>query len=231
MRASAHWVQDFVLTEQGDLRTGAHARREALRGFEAVGDRWGLGMSPARRRPGPFPAGRVRPGHRRLRTGSRDQFRARRGGLPLPQQGQARARSGCAAATWTAPCGTSMPPSARPGSEAIGVWRPTILFSLADLHRRSGDLERADQTLDRLEPLVHRLPFPEEMARDLIAGTRMENRLAEGAAAQARELLPRAVRGYFARGRRQRSRLGRGAAGRAARAGGRSGAARPPRWG
>ncbi|MFD3331561.1 hypothetical protein ACFWV1_02745 [Streptomyces sp. NPDC058700] len=45
MRASAHLARDFALTEQGDLVTGAESRIAALRGFEEVGDRWGLVMS------------------------------------------------------------------------------------------------------------------------------------------------------------------------------------------
>ncbi|NUR83633.1 MAG: AfsR/SARP family transcriptional regulator, partial [Nonomuraea sp.] len=45
VRASAHWARDFLLTEQGDLHSGAASRQEALHGFEEAGDRWGLVIS------------------------------------------------------------------------------------------------------------------------------------------------------------------------------------------
>ncbi|MBC6461093.1 winged helix-turn-helix domain-containing protein [Actinomadura sp. HBU206391] len=198
VRASAHWAQNFVLTEQGDLETGAHARQEALRGFEAVGDRWGLVMSLLAVGRGPSLRGefdrsiavferavaisselgtedylnwtRTRLARERMRSGDLD------GSLRDIHAIQRRARE-----------------------RGHRRHEATVLFSLANLHRRTGDLVRAEQTLDRMETLVHRLPYPEEMARDLITGTRMMNRLAQGAAEQARELLPRAVRPNFAR--------------------------------
>ncbi|MFE3703246.1 BTAD domain-containing putative transcriptional regulator, partial [Nocardia tengchongensis] len=45
VRASAELARDIALTGEGRLLAGAHARRAALRGFEIVGDRWGLGMA------------------------------------------------------------------------------------------------------------------------------------------------------------------------------------------
>jgi hypothetical protein len=75
-----------------------------------------------------------------------------------------------------------------------------LLSTLATAHRQAGELELADRALDRMEALSHRLLYPPELARDLIAGIRMANRLAEGAAPQARELLPGALRGVAAWG-------------------------------
>ncbi|MEV0201852.1 hypothetical protein [Nonomuraea sp. NPDC050691] len=71
---------------------------------------------------------------------------------------------------------------------------------LAGVHRASGDLGRAEEALDRLEAVAHRLPYPPEVSRGVTAGNRMANRLAEGAAGAARELLPAAVRGHLALG-------------------------------
>ena len=75
-----------------------------------------------------------------------------------------------------------------------------MLFSLAELHRRSGESAEAELILGRLDGIADRLTLPEDMARDLIAGARAANRLARGDAVGARELLPRAVGGAFARG-------------------------------
>ncbi|MEV6861380.1 BTAD domain-containing putative transcriptional regulator [Streptosporangium subroseum] len=199
VRASAHLVRDFVLAERGDLRSGAHARREALRGFEALGDRWGMGMvlipigrdHSLRGEYGQAIAAFERGVAISFELGAEDDLFHSRARLTTE-----RMRSG----DLDGALRDIHAARRQAGERGHRRLETAILFSLADLHRRSGDLEQADQTLDRLEPLVHRLPFPEEMARDLIAGTRMENRLAEGAAAQARELLPRVVGGYFARG-------------------------------
>jgi predicted ATPase len=199
VRASAHWVQDVVLTGRGEQPAGAHARLEALRGFEEVGDRWGLGMAL-------LAVGRdhsLRGEHDQAITafargvvisselGAEDdifQSRARLAAERMRSGDLDGARRDILAAQRQAK------------ERGYRRMEAEILFSLADLQRRSGDLEQADGTLDRLETLVHRLPLPEEMARDLIAGARLENRLVEGAAAQARGLLPGVVGGSFARG-------------------------------
>lgn len=199
VRASAHWAQDFVLTGRGEQPAGAQARREALRGFEGVGDRWGLGIAL-------LAVGRdhsLRGEHEQAiaafergvaigsELGAEDDLFNSRARLAAE-----RMRSGDLDGALR-----DIHAAQRQAKErGFSRMEAEMLFSLADLHRRSGDLEQADRTLDRLDVLVHRLTLPEEMARDLIAGARMANRLAEGAAAQARELLPRAVGGAFARG-------------------------------
>ncbi|MEU7900469.1 BTAD domain-containing putative transcriptional regulator [Nonomuraea sp. NPDC049152] len=199
MRASAHWSRDFLLTEQGDPHTGADSRREALRGFEEVGDRWGLVMCY-------------------LNMGREHGLRAEfdqaitwfERALALATElgteehlfyawaalSTARMRSG------------DLDGALRDVQAAMhlakvrGLRRMEVemLSYLSAVHRRAGDHEQADQVLDQKEALVHRLPYPEEMSMDLIASERMMNRLAAGAAGPARELLPRTVRGLFAYG-------------------------------
>lgn len=85
-------------------------------------------------------------------------------------------------------------------AKAMGFARmaAVLLISRAELHRRSGDPKQADEALDQLEKRIPRRPFLEEWTRDQIARARMANRLAEGAAASARELLPLAVHGDVA---------------------------------
>lgn len=199
IRASAHWAKDFLLTEEGDLRSGAASRRAALAGFEEVGDRWGLVLSllplgrdhSLRREHGPAIAAferavvlsselgvedylylsRARLARERRRSGDLD------GALRDIRAAQRRARER--------------------GHRRMEV---NILVGLANVHRLAGDLERADRTLDELESLVRRGAIPEHVARDLIVSTRLENRLAQGDAVRARALLPEAVGALVAQG-------------------------------
>ncbi|WP_433242568.1 BTAD domain-containing putative transcriptional regulator [Streptosporangium sp. CA-135522] len=199
VRASAHWAQDLALTEQGDLWAGAHARREALRGFEEVGDRWGLVMSL-------LPLGRdhsLRGEYDQAialleravaissELGSEDYLYLSRARLA-----RERRRSGDLDGALRDILAARRQASDR-GHRRLEA---NILVGLANLHRRAGDLKQANHTLDELESLGHRRAIPEEMARDLIVSTRMENRLAEGEAAQARQLLPQAAGSLFAQG-------------------------------
>ncbi|WP_405479382.1 BTAD domain-containing putative transcriptional regulator [Streptomyces sp. NBC_00009] len=198
VRASAHWARDFVHTERGDLRAGADSRAEALRGFEAVGDRWGLGLAL-------LAVGRdhsLRGEHAAAiaafergvaissELGSEDDLFHSRARLTAE-----RMRSGDLDGA------LRDLHAARRQAKDRGYRRmeAELLFGLAEWHRRSGDVPEAGRTLDQLEALVHRLPLPEETALDLIAASRMANALAEGAATRARELLPRAVGGLLAR--------------------------------
>ncbi|WP_327581454.1 AfsR/SARP family transcriptional regulator [Nonomuraea sp. NBC_00507] len=68
-----------------------------------------------------------------------------------------------------------------------------VLGSLAELYRRSGAIERADQELDRMETLARRLRLTAETMENLLVPARMANLLTAGDAAPARELLPRAM--------------------------------------
>ncbi|MGW8883450.1 BTAD domain-containing putative transcriptional regulator [Streptomyces sp. NPDC055749] len=199
VRAAAHWARDSVLTGRGEQPAGAHARREALRGFEVVGDRWGLGIAL-------LAVGRdhsLRGEHEEAvaaferavtiscELGVEDDIFSSRAALATE-----RMRGGDLDGALR-----DIHAAQRQAKErGYRRMEAEMLFSLAELHRRSGELAQSDQTLDRLDTLVGRLALPEEMARDRIAAARMANRLAEGAAARARELLPRALRGAFARG-------------------------------
>lgn len=194
-RASAHWARDFALTEQGDLAAGAHDRQEALRGFEEVGDRWGLVMS--------------------LLPLSRDHSLLGEYGQAIALLERAVAISSeLGAEDYLYLTRARLARERRRSGDLDGALRDilaarrqaadrghrrleaNILVGLANLHRRSGDLDQANRTLDELESLA----IPEDLAQDLIVSTRMENRLAEGAAAQARLLLPQAAGSLFAQG-------------------------------
>ncbi|MFC9293062.1 BTAD domain-containing putative transcriptional regulator [Streptomyces sp. NPDC057011] len=199
VRASAHLARDFALTEQGDLVTGAQSRIEALRGFEEVGDRWGLVMSL-------FPVGRdhsLRGEYpQAIATFERTVALSSELGtedylyLSKARLARERRRSGDLAGAFR-----DLHAAHRQARER-GQLRleANILVGLANVHRRAGDLVRSDATLDRLEALSARRPSLRETARDLIVSTRIENRLAEGDAVRARALLPEAAGALLGQG-------------------------------
>jgi predicted ATPase/DNA-binding SARP family transcriptional activator len=197
-RASAHWAHNFMLVEQGDLHSGAEASQAALRGFEEVGDRWGLVMCL-------LAVGRLPSLQGRFEVSIAAFERAVALSFELGTEdylywtGTRLARERMRAGDLEG--GRRDVTAILERAERRGDRRraATILFSLANLHRRAGELELAERTLDRLETLVARLPYPEQMARDLIAGTRLMIRLAAGEPGPARALLPTAVRPNFAR--------------------------------
>ncbi|MFJ7208562.1 ATP-binding protein [Streptomyces sp. NPDC098789] len=199
VRASAHLARDFALTEQGDLVTGAGSRIEALRGFERVGDRWGLVMSllPIGRDHslrGEYPqaiATFERTVALSSELGTEDYLY-----LSKARLARERRRSGDLAGAFR-----DLYAAHRQARER-GQLRleANILVGLANVHRRAGDLAQSDATLDRLEALGARRPALRELARDLIVSTRIENRLAEGDAVAARALLPEAAGSLFGQG-------------------------------
>ncbi|MDF9816192.1 BTAD domain-containing putative transcriptional regulator [Streptomyces sp. SPB162] len=199
VRAGAHLARDFALTEQGDLVTGAASRIEALRGFEEVGDRWGLVMSL-------FPIGRdhsLRGEYpQAIATFERTVALSSELGtedylyLSKARLARERRRSGDLEGAFR-----DLHAAHRQARER-GQLRleANILVGLANVHRRAGDLARSDATLDRLEALSARRPSLRGLARDLIVSTRVENRLAEGDAVRARALLPEAAGALFGQG-------------------------------
>lgn len=199
VRASAHLARDFALTEQGDLVTGADSRIEALRGFEEVGDRWGLVMSllPIGRDHslrGEYPqaiATFERTVALSSELGTEDYLY-----LSKARLARERRRSGDLAGAFR-----DLRAAHRQAREH-GQLRleANILVGLANVYRRAGDLAQSDATLDRLEELSARRPSLRELARDLIVSTRVENRLAEGDAVRARALLPEAAGALFGQG-------------------------------
>ncbi|GAA4247252.1 BTAD domain-containing putative transcriptional regulator [Dactylosporangium darangshiense] len=197
-RATANWAHNFTLVEAGDLEGGARAREVALRGFEEAGDRWGLVMSllalgrvPSLR--GDFAtsiAAFERAVALSVELGTEEYLYWTRNRLA-----RERMRGGDLDGAHR-DLRAMLDRAATSGQRRREA---SLQFSLANWQRRAGRLEASEQTLDALEGQVHRLPYPEQMARDLIAGTRLMNRLAARSAPEARALLPRAVRPNFTR--------------------------------
>ncbi|MFB4285535.1 BTAD domain-containing putative transcriptional regulator [Nonomuraea sp. MTCD27] len=199
VRASALWAQDFVRTQQGDMTTGAQARRDALHAFEQAGDRWGMVMALLAISMDEDVRGNyeqaIWAAERAVaissELGTEEHLAWSKGRLAA-----ARARSGDLAGALQ-----DLDAGLRQARErGLRRLETTLLNHRAAVLRRSGEYRQAHQTLDRLETLIHRVPMPEEVVRGLIAGERVSLLLAEGEAARARELLPQAVWGAFAYG-------------------------------
>lgn len=80
--------------------------------------------------------------------------------------------------------------AARLLGEALDLWSGQ---ALADLHRRTGEMDRAERTLDRLEAFAREMSIPAEAAAGRVAAARLADQLTAGAAGRARDLLPAAV--------------------------------------
>jgi predicted ATPase len=199
IRASAHWAKDFLLTEEGDLRSGTASRRAALAGFEEVGDRWGLVLSllplgrdhSLRSEHAPAIAAFERAVVLSSELGVEDYLYLSRARLA-----RERRRSGDLDGALR-DIGAAQRRARERGHRRMEA---NILVGLANVHRLGGDLAQADRTLDELESLVRRGAIAEEVARDLIVSTRLENRLAQGDVVRAAALLPEAVASLVAQG-------------------------------
>ncbi|MGW0802470.1 BTAD domain-containing putative transcriptional regulator [Nonomuraea sp. NPDC002799] len=199
VRASAYWAHDLVRAEQGDLLGGAQARREALRGFEEAGDRWGLVMSLLSISRDHSLRGEYDSAiaiFERAVAISSELGTEEHLYLTKSRLARARMRSGDLDGALRDMRAAQRHADER-GHRRLAA---TLLNTFAEVHVHRGELREADQALDRMESLSHRLLYPEALAEDLIAGYRLAVRIAEGAGGPARELLPGAIRGVFAYG-------------------------------
>ncbi|MFI6941807.1 BTAD domain-containing putative transcriptional regulator [Streptomyces sp. NPDC050418] len=199
VRASAHLAHDFALSQEGDLAAGAASRAAALRGFEQVGDRWGivlalLPLGTAHSLRAEYPQA-IATWERAValssELGTEDYLY-----LSKARLARERRRSGDLDGAFR-----DLHAAHRQARER-GQLRleANILVGLANVHRRAGDLPQSDATLDRLEALSVRRPQLRDLARDLIVSTRIENRLAAGDGPAARALLPEAAGALFGQG-------------------------------
>ncbi|MEV4077235.1 BTAD domain-containing putative transcriptional regulator [Nonomuraea fuscirosea] len=195
-RAAAHWVDAFVLTDRGDWRGGAQRLAVTLALFEGVGDRYGLAMtlmSLARVHSVEGDYGTAVAMAERavalaaeFSAGEEVMYRSWLAGLRMRGGDQEGAAADVAAAR------RRVVRRAQPYSEI------ELLLRLADLHRRGGEVDRAERTLDRLEAFARELSIPAEAAAGRVAAARLADRLADGAAGRARDLLPAAILAAFA---------------------------------
>ncbi len=199
VRASAHLMRDFALTETGEQPAGARARREALREFEIVGERWGLGLSL-------LATGRdqsLRGDH----AGAIESFeRAARVAVELGTEDDIAETRVAGQREWlragdfhsaARDIDTALTEATARGLPRLAT---AMLLSRVELQRRTGDPDGAEHTFESVRQRVRHLPFPEPIAADLIVAAHLSIHLARADIARARELLPPAARGAFAQG-------------------------------
>ncbi|OUC96762.1 BTAD domain-containing putative transcriptional regulator [Streptosporangium minutum] len=190
-------IEAMRYRERGDREGSATAIAAALHGFEEVGDRWwtaktlyGLAQIHA-----------ICGEHDRAIVAYEHSITI---ATDLGSQDEVSTRLGLATERMRAGDLTG----ARHDIETAGraawergqpVLEVEVLGSLAELYRRSGEIERANQELDRMETLARRLRLTAETIENLLVPARMANLLTAGDAASARELLPRAVQAAQAR--------------------------------
>ncbi|MET7301878.1 BTAD domain-containing putative transcriptional regulator [Embleya sp. NPDC005575] len=172
VRACAHWMTDFVHTDRGDWEAGASARAEALAGFAAVGDRWGLGTALMAIGAHHSMRGEHEPAIDAFERavalagelGAADDASLYRGTLAAE-----RMRVGDLAGARTELEAADRQAWAR-GHRYLEL---AALSGRAELHRRAGEFRAAERMLDRLGSLAESLSLPAEMVGDMLAQGRL----------------------------------------------------------
>ncbi|OKI06167.1 ATPase [Streptomyces sp. CB02923] len=190
--ACTHLVDAITHHDRGDWEGLASATAGALREFEATGDDLCTAMALA----GVARVHSVRGEHG-------EAVAAYRRGLALVPQDEVQYRLGLAAERMRGGDLEGARHDIERAEQAArergdDLQRIAALACRSELHRRAGELDRADQLLNRMEQLGREASLPGEAVEDWTAPARMANLLAAGDAVRARELLPRAVRAAFA---------------------------------
>ncbi|MFH8349682.1 BTAD domain-containing putative transcriptional regulator [Streptomyces sp. NPDC018045] len=190
--ACTYLVEAFTCHDRGDWEGCASATAGALREFEAAGDRWCTAMALA----GVAQVHSVRGEHEAA-------VAAYRRGLALVPPDDIQYRLGLAAERMRGGDLTGARHDIDRAEQAArkrgdDLLRIGVLAYRADLHRRAGELDRADRQLHRMEALGRAACLPDEVVGDWVAPVRMAHLLAAGDTVRARESLPRAVRAAFA---------------------------------
>ncbi|MFD9946756.1 ATP-binding protein [Nonomuraea sp. NPDC059023] len=190
-RASAYWLEATGRGDDGDWQDAMEALAEALRRFEELGERVGLVMTLnslarvhsiggeheaaiAALERGALLAAEIGIGEEIWHLTELAGERSRAGDQDGARHAVELARS-------------LVNPRVRRHSE-IGLWR-----RVAELHRRTGELEEAEQAVGELAALGGALSMDERAVAQLVAPARLANLLAAGRMEAARELFPAAV--------------------------------------
>ncbi|WAL66122.1 BTAD domain-containing putative transcriptional regulator [Amycolatopsis cynarae] len=197
-RACARIVEALVLDDRGDLDGSERARDEALTGFRAVGDRWGIAMALTLR----ANAHSLRGDHARAIAGfqeglvvARELSSADDVVQNLCRLGVERMRAGDSAGAWR-----EYEEAARFAEESGEVRLEAVVrFGEAELARRDGDLERARRALDWLGRMASRIALPAHLVEEWLARYSVSLLVDEGRTAEARVLLPDVLAGAYAR--------------------------------
>ncbi|MFB9205487.1 BTAD domain-containing putative transcriptional regulator [Nonomuraea spiralis] len=177
--------------ERGDRTRSATALTTALRLFEEVGDRWWA----AKALYGLAHIHAIAGDHAQAIAAYEDSLAI---ATDLGSQDEVSTRLGLATERMRAGDLTGARHDIDTAGRAAGprgqpVLEIEVLGVLAEWHRRSGEVVRADQELDRMETLLRKLPLSPQAVDNRLFPARMANLLTAGDAVRARELLPRAV--------------------------------------
>ncbi|MFC0430633.1 BTAD domain-containing putative transcriptional regulator [Kutzneria buriramensis] len=189
-RACAHSVQASMFDNAGDLVAGERVRAEALAGFQAVGDRWGIAMTLGMQAAG----NSLRGDHERA--------------IAQYQHGLAMARELSSVQDMVQHLYRLALERMRAG-DVEGAMRELdqagqladqpethamVRLATAELARRSGDLTLAHVALDKLRPELDDLPPHAGVAAEMLTMTTAALLITEGRSEPARELLAGALR-------------------------------------
>jgi predicted ATPase/DNA-binding SARP family transcriptional activator len=197
-RAAARWVESFILTDAGEIDASRRARGEALRGFEEIGDRWGIAMTLGMQAESLSRAG-----------DSAGAIQAFQQGLKLAKElksdedmSQQRwrlageyARSGDLDSAW------------REIDEAEKIARVggnlqvanMVAFGKAEIAIRAKDFAQARELLDSISVAAQDMPFPGDIALEWVNTLEAKLAVEEGRIDKAEELLAIAARSTISR--------------------------------
>jgi predicted ATPase/DNA-binding SARP family transcriptional activator len=168
IRAAGHWVESFLLSDAADLAGCERARKDALAGFQAVGDRWGIAMTLS------------------MQAEELSRFGDSAGAISAYQEGfklaaELRSEDDMVQQLWRLALERSragdLPGAWREMNEADAIARRSantqlsnmVLFGQAELSLRSRDLPTARDLIMRMRVVVQELPFPPQMAEEWVA--------------------------------------------------------------
>ncbi|MEU4330617.1 BTAD domain-containing putative transcriptional regulator [Nonomuraea dietziae] len=190
--AHTHLVEALRSRTRGDWTGGASAAARALRAFEEAGDRcWTAMMLNG--------TAQIHAVEGRHDEAVADYERSISISTCLAWQEEISSRLGLATQRMRA----GDPKGARRDLQSAeqAAWergQPMLEIQVhacsAELYRRCGEIDRADQELDRLERVARALSLPAETSESLLLPARTANLLTAGDATRARAMLPGAVR-------------------------------------
>ncbi|WP_410618108.1 BTAD domain-containing putative transcriptional regulator [Amycolatopsis sp. cmx-8-4] len=198
-RAGGHWVESFVLDDEGDVEGADRARELAHAGFVEVGDRWGTAMTLS------FQA------YALSQAGESDRaIECYQQGLALSMELRShddavqhwwrlaveRARAGDFEGAWR-----DQEAAERYGASITNPQQKIVLmFGRLELLVRTGRLTEARVQLDRVAALAREAAFPGGMGEEWVSAAEARFRLALGRPGEAEAFAATAIRSTYLRG-------------------------------
>ncbi len=189
--ACASWAESFMADQDGDLDRSGRARDRGLAGFRECGDRWGTSMTVAMQ----AEAHSLRGNHSAAIAGFAEGLRMARElssaddvVQQLARLAEEKFRAGDAEAAWH-----DVAEAERLVTDKVDR-RAMVALRKFELARRCGELDVARAEHAWLAANAARVPFPIDMAAELVAITGASLLVTEGRAAEAWPLLANPLR-------------------------------------